>query len=306
MVLAMAAPFLVAVVLALGAGPAAARLPPATATRMLCATALTVSLTCGLVLCGAAVLGMSQLEPVAEAGHWSTSMPGNEVGPTAGILAGAAALLLFGCGAARGINAVRAALSARKVVQALPTSAAALVVVEDEAPLAYAVGGRIVVSTSMLRALRPDERRALLAHEHAHLQHHHHLYAAIVDVAAAANPFARPAARAVRRSLERWADEVAAVEVGDRRAVALGVAHAALARAHFRARTSPVPVAAALGADHGDVPARVQAMLAPSRAPHFRLCAVLVGASAVCWLASGAIVVWTHAVLELAQTVAGH
>lgn len=45
-------------------------------------------------------------------------------------------------------------------------------VLDDPVPDAYALDGllgRIVVSTAMLRALVADERRALLAHESAHL-----------------------------------------------------------------------------------------------------------------------------------------
>jgi len=47
----------------------------------------------------------------------------------------------------------------------------------------------------MLRTLSADERRALLAHEAAHLTYRHHVYTQLTDVAAAANPLLRPLRR---------------------------------------------------------------------------------------------------------------
>jgi len=49
-------------------------------------------------------------------------------------------------------------------------------IVSDARPIAYVEAGRdaaVVVSTGMLRALQPGERRAMLAHEAAHLRHRH-------------------------------------------------------------------------------------------------------------------------------------
>jgi Zn-dependent protease with chaperone function len=104
----------------------------------------------------------------------------------------------------------------------------------------------------MLAALEPDERRALLAHEQAHLRHRHDRYLLIGKLAAGL-PVLTPLAAQQRHALERWADEDAAEIVGDRSLVARAVARAALA-AHDR----PVPALAMLGAD---VPARVEALL---------------------------------------------
>jgi Zn-dependent protease with chaperone function len=310
MIALMAAPFVVAVVLALGATYLASHMPPAAATRVLCSAALTVSLTCGLMLCGAAVLGISQLAPIAAVGHWSTTMPGNEIRPVAGVVAALIAISLFASGAVRAFAALRVACQARAVALALPAPVSKLVVVDDQAPIAYALagaGGRIVVSSAMLRALASDERRVLLAHEVAHLRYRHHLYVAITDVAAAANPFLRPVAQAVCRSVERWADEVAAAEVGDRRVAARSVAHAALVRARFRGAGFPSSVTpGALGLDDGDVPARVRALLAPPSGRQVRLRVAILCASALCWFAGAVVTVWTHAVLELAQSLAGH
>jgi beta-lactamase regulating signal transducer with metallopeptidase domain len=193
---------------------------------------------------------------------------------------------------------------------ALPAAVSNLVVVDALEPVACAVagaGGRIVVSTAMLRALASDDRRVLLAHEGAHLHHRHHLYVAISDIAAAANPLLRPIARAVRRGVERWADEVAAAEVGDRRVAARSVANAALVRARFGG-AGPLPAATpgALGLDDGEVPARMRALLAPPNDRQVRLRAAILCASALCWLAGVMVTVWTHAVLELAQNLSRH
>ncbi|MGD9793907.1 MAG: M56 family metallopeptidase [Acidimicrobiia bacterium] len=130
-------------------------------------------------------------------------------------------------------------------------------VVESDRPLAYAETGKhggIVVTTAMLAALRPDERRALLAHEHAHVEHRHDRFLVVADLATGFLPLAF-AVRALRHCLERWADEEAARTVGDRTVVARAVARAALV-GHGQPTV-------ALGVLGGDVPARVEAMIRP-------------------------------------------
>ena len=127
-------------------------------------------------------------------------------------------------------------------------------------PTAFAVAGapgHVVVSTAMLNALDADERKVLLAHEAAHLRHHHHLYTQLAQLAAAANPLLRPLARVIAEGTERWADEVAAAEVGSRRLVARGLARAALARREHRHGTgaraprSPPPTASSSSGSTG-------------------------------------------------------
>jgi Zn-dependent protease with chaperone function len=115
--------------------------------------------------------------------------------------------------------------------------------VPDDIPGAYALPGftgRIVVSTAMLHALPADERAVLLAHEAAHLTHRHHAYLLTAELAAAANPLVRPSLGAVRRAVERWADEAAAAEVGDRDLAARALARAGLARGVHAAGARPV------------------------------------------------------------------
>ncbi|WP_317621392.1 M48 family metalloprotease, partial [Streptomyces sp. CBMA123] len=76
--------------------------------------------------------------------------------------------------------------------------------------------GRIVVTSGMLRALNGPERSALLAHERAHLTGRHHVFLALAEHAADLHPALRPLRAPLGYHLERWADEVAAAQVGDR------------------------------------------------------------------------------------------
>lgn len=137
-------------------------------------------------------------------------------------------------------------------------------VLPDDTPYAYAlpggVRGRIVVSTALLRVLRPAERRALFAHERAHLAAGHHRFLLVAQLAARANPFLRPLRTVVSYTTERWADEEAAREVGDRRTVARAIGRAALV-----SRGTPLPTLAGLAAP-GPVPRRVAALLGPAPA----------------------------------------
>lgn len=126
--------------------------------------------------------------------------------------------------------------------------------------------GRVVVTTALLSRLRSAERRALFAHERAHLEAGHHRFLLAVRLAARANPFLRPLRTAVSCTTERWADEDAARAVGDRRAVAVAIGRAALV-----SRGTPGPAAGPAAtlagfAAPGPVPRRVAALLGPAPA----------------------------------------
>jgi Peptidase family M48 len=136
-----------------------------------------------------------------------------------------------------------------------------ILVVPLESAVAYSLPGtpgQIVVSSGMLSRLDPDERRVLFADEQSHLRHRHHRYLLIADLAAAV-PLLRPLRNQVRFAVERWADEDAAAQVGNRELVARTLARAALAQ-------SDGAPAAALAAAGGGVPQRVEALLAGKRA----------------------------------------
>ncbi|WP_138906685.1 M56 family metallopeptidase [Streptomyces chryseus] len=148
---------------------------------------------------------------------------------------------------------------AHRTLAALP-DASEVVVLTDEVPYAYALPGspgRILVSTGMLCGLGEAERRALLAHERAHLAGRHHRLLLMVQLAGCANPLLRPLRSAVGYSTERWADEEAARVTGDRRTTARAVGKAALI-----SQRAVVPGLAAF-AEAGPVPRRVAALLGP-------------------------------------------
>ncbi len=121
-------------------------------------------------------------------------------------------------------------------------------------------GGRILVTVGMLRALDAAERRALLAHERAHLICRHHRQRAIVEFAAALNPLLIPARSAVGYLVERAADEHAATTIGDRRVAAYALATAAIAGASPAGTHRGIPPDAALGYSRFGVARRVAAL----------------------------------------------
>ena len=295
MTLAMWAPILVAVVLAASGGRLGRRLHPAVAVPLLTFAALATALAAGFVLAVAAFDAAAVLAPVAKLGHWSAAAvrPGGTASVGLGAAAGLAVGVLLAASVRRatriGIDLGHAVATCRR----LGPGAGGLVVVTDDEPDAFAlpgVRGRIVVSTGMLRVLPPDERRVLLAHERAHLAYRHEVYVQLAGLAAAANPLLRPVAREVERGVERWADEVAAAEVGDRRLAARALARAGLARAG-----SPVDARRGLAlhaaAHPGGVGARALALLQPPprrrRWPAAALIAVtLVAVSGAAWTGS--------------------
>lgn len=260
----VATPFLVSGLLWL-IGPRVGRwLPPAAATVLLTTLALVTALATGLVLSLAGFLWLAQLPQVARVGHWSSVVlrSDNWLPGATGAVAGVCAFALLLAALRRAIRAVRAIVIAARTCRRLSPAAGGLVVIEDLEPTAYAVpgfSGRIVVSTAMLRTLSAVERRALLAHEAAHLRYRHHVYTQLTDVAAAANPLLRPLRSAVGLAVERWADEAAAAETGDRHLVARALARAGVATSRVRA-PEPSTVMAAAGTS---LAVRVRALLDP-------------------------------------------
>ncbi|MGW1596310.1 M56 family metallopeptidase [Streptomyces sp. NPDC002343] len=252
-------------VLPLSAWPVArlaeTRLHPRTATRLLTAVAVVMAVCSTLCLALLMVVGTAQLPGNPLPDGWSdpevrAAVPHDEVAGRAAI----PALAVVAVACARTLwRHRRVTRRARGVLAGVPGTTVA--VLPDGTPYAYALPGgrgRIVVSTALLAGLAPAERRALFAHERAHLtaRHHRHLLAA--HLAARANPFLRPLRTAVVYTAERWADEEAARAVGDRRTVARAIGKAAL----LSPRT-PAPTLAALAAT-GPVPRRVAALLAPA------------------------------------------
>ncbi len=224
---------LIAVLILAGIAPALGRwLSPPVATRVLGAVAL-LAATATVTTLALLVIG-GGLRPIALAG-W-----GFDPDTARALLAadsvpwplGAAATMLLAIAVVRArrlIGGERAALNdLRRVVAGHDGE---LLVLDDERPYAYAVPsgpGTIIVSTAMLSTLDPAERRAMLAHERAHLSGHHHRYRLASRLAAAVNPALRQMDRQVSFQIERWADEHAANATG-RPVAARSLARAALA-----------------------------------------------------------------------------
>jgi hypothetical protein len=160
---------------------------------------------------------------------WCTSVYPDNHG--ASPLAGALALggLLFA--------AVRVVRSRRRLRDEMApwAGAAPLEVIPADEIVAFAVPGRpgsIIMSTSLLAALDPDEQSAVVAHERAHLDDGHHRYVRFAALCAAAFPPLVPLSRRVRFVTERWADERAAAAVGSRDVVARAIAKVSLTAHH--------------------------------------------------------------------------
>ncbi|MYS21810.1 M48 family metalloprotease [Streptomyces sp. SID4948] len=278
------------------AGRLGTRLTPATATVLLTCLALTVALATGLLLCLGAVIALAEAPFLSGLHHWSPAalraiLP---VPPALCAVAGLVAAVLLASAGAHLLRVVRQARRASVAAASLPSLGGDLALVEDDAAVAYTIPGRhrrIVVSTGMLRHLPAPQRRALLAHEDSHLRHHHHRYVQLGRLAAAANPSLRPVSRAVDLAVERWADESAARELGDRGAVARALAAAALASA---ARPAPE---GSLGGAWNDVGRRVDLLLRPP-ARRWLAWAVIAATILVCWSATFVAIGHLHALME--------
>jgi len=303
----VATPFLVSGLVWLTGERLGRRLPPAAAAVLLTTLALVTALATGLVLSLAGFLWLAQLPQIARVGHWSSVVlrSDNWLPGVTGAVAGVCAFGLLLAALTRAVRAVRAIVVAARTCRRLGPAAGGLVVIEDLEPTAYAVpgfSGRIVVSTAMLRTLSAVERRALLAHETAHLRYRHHVYTQLTDVAVAANPLLRPLRAAVGLAVERWADEAAAAETGDRHLVARALARAGVARSRVRA---PLPSAALAAADT-NLAVRIRALLEPPLR-HRRLAFGFVIALTACSiLAAGVAAQGAHDRLETAQATYHH
>jgi hypothetical protein len=206
-------------------------------------------------------------------------------------LLGVAALATVACGA----MSVMRSLSRHRRARRGPIPDGDLLVIQSQTPTAFAVPGRhphVVVSTGMLDLLDSDEQRAMLAHERAHLRHHHHRLIVATEVAASMLPPLWLPARRVRFATERWADQDAAREVGDASIVARAIARAALDRSD-----SMGPELALHGSD---VAARIEALTHDRDHPRLDTPSVAVGLLVAVSLT--AVVAQVHHVLAFVQT----
>ncbi|WP_326707192.1 M56 family metallopeptidase [Streptomyces cyaneofuscatus] len=237
-------------------------LHPRRAARLLAAVAVILA-TCSLVCLGLlVVVGTAQLPGNPLPDGWSDeevreAVPHDAFAGKASILALVAVTMACGFTVHRHY---RFRARAHRTLAGLP-GGGDLAVLPDDVPYAYALPGspgRVMVSTAMLSALDPAERRALLAHERAHLDGRHHRLLLATRLAGCINPLLRPLQAALVYSTERWADEEAARATGDRRLTARAVGKAALISA-----SGPAAAAMAGFAAAGPVPRRVAALLGP-------------------------------------------
>lgn len=289
----MRLPFVLPVIAALAcaavAAPLQRRARPSIAVPALAVLTVLAAIAGVSVVGGVALGWLVQIPTIEDWLGWCRYLYGHQAIPWwAGAPASALLVLMavrVGSCVARRYRAVHAPRLQSGDLEVLP--------VDD--PIAFAVPGRpghVVVSIGMLRLLDARERSVLLAHERSHLERGHHHFIAVSEVAAASVPVLRPLADHVRFATERWADEDAAVAVGDRELVARTIARAALAGAR-----EPSLALAGLG-----VAARVEALLAPPprRALHEMFLLAGTGVTLSSLLGSG---VQLHHVLALAAHV---
>ena len=291
------APLAASAVFAAVAPLVARRLPPRTATwlltggsTVLAAAAVTLPALVLLTLAG-------QWAPLASLGHWSGRLlavrqpAGPDAWAVAAAVLGGQALFVVTALWRRGVPLVRTWGAARNVP-------GPLVVVPDPHPAAFALPGwpgRIVATRGLLEVLDPAERRAVLAHEQAHLDARHDLHLVVVTLAAAAHPLLLGMPAAVRLASERWADERAATATGDRQLVARTIVRVASCR---QPRPGPHGAMAATGAD---VVARVRALVGPPVTRRPALAAALAAAALVPALSAVVAAAQTDAAFQRAE-----
>ena len=254
-------PLVLSVLFARTAPQLARQLPPHIATWMLSAGALVAAAASGSAIALLAFDAVARNPEVAARARWSDEVLRHHDPVTTPIgLAAVAAVLVF---AARFVEATlrrrSATLAAHRLAAELPATGSELSVLDSARRQAFAIPGRpgrIAVTTGMLRALDPGQRRALLAHERSHLAHHHHLHHTAVHLAAAVNPLMHHLHAAIATATERWADEDAA-SLCRRDTVADALSRAATGTG-FRVPAVVLPAAA------NDVAARVGALRAPA------------------------------------------
>jgi len=265
MAVAVYLPLLLAIALAVVAPRVARALPPPAAVWSLTVVSLAAV---GIWIVSLGLIASTAVERtcfVARHEHYSARYWRN-VDPIAVQSAIAAAVVLGLCLALLGFGLWREARAVREVRRLSRgfSGTSRMVFVDDEAPHAYAIGGRrsrIVVSRGLLQTLGAGERRAVFAHEEAHLRLHHHWHLRVLRLAAAVFPLLRPVVPAGVLAVERWADEHAAGLVGDRTLVARTLLRAALAGVG-----APTPAGVLAHSTRGDVGHRVAALIdAPPR-----------------------------------------
>lgn len=265
------------------------RLPPPVATRLV---------TVALVVVAVAAIPTTALLAIAFLAHapviglgfeWCAQAIG--VHGSVPVWLGAPAVALLGLGAVRAFRLVR---EHRRLCS---HRAGPVHVTDSDKPYAVTLPGRagqIVVSRALLELLDGQERQVVVAHERAHATHRHDRYLLAAELAAASLPPLRPLARRVSFSIERWADECAALSCGDRTLVAATIGKVALVE-HPRTVTA----FAGLG-----VASRITALLKPANRRPPR--AAIIGLWTLLTVAAAASAYQLHHLERLAAALCPH
>jgi len=314
MYVAVYLPLVLPLLAAVSARRLADRLDPRIATWLLTAATVALAAASGFALTALAATAVGQIPLLAELGDWSVQVLRRD-DPASFTLALSACVLLAAALVSAGralARRARALIDAARTARSLPEDDErdGVVVLDDPIPDAYALPGmpgRIVVSTGMLEALGEPERRALLAHECAHLAYGHYVFVTLAHLAASTNPLLRPMATAVKYATERWADEHAARVTGDRRLVAHTLANAALLTRHRTRPGTALAIASGLTgrSGPGPVPRRVIALLAGPPQRHRVLSVLALGVLTLAALSSIEAARDLETLFEIAQAAAG-
>src|SRR5437763_7731520 len=173
----------------------APRLPPRTASWILTGSSLVLAAGSTVALLLLAFAGLSLVPAVADLGHWSpeTLRSLRAVNVPASIGSG---VVLVALSILVTRTAFRYLRWARRLSRELDEHGRhGVVILPGDEPLAFSApgrGGRIAISSGMLRTLDAEERRALLAHERAHLALRHHLFLIALTLSSALNPLLGP------------------------------------------------------------------------------------------------------------------
>jgi len=187
-------------------------LRPRTAVRLLLSTSFALA-AAALTAVTMAALPLAGLFDGLADGRWSDRAFANwPAGSKALAVLAVAAVMASLARGLRELREQRRALSAvRQLRRAIgPTADGVVVVASDELDAVAVDVDLILLTRGLIRSLNADERRAVLAHERAHLANRHHRYARVAAVIAAVNPLLLGVPRTTGYLLERWADEDAA------------------------------------------------------------------------------------------------
>ena len=271
MTVLLAVPFVAGVLFVLFARMMGTTRNPDVIARWLTVGSVSIALSTSGALALLAWPLLARVPAIAAAGGWRAGAVGDGVP-----IAEPVSVLAFVLLAIVAVRLLRTAAQLGREVRRLGTAQRALaasetdpvVILDDPMPLAYAApgltvaGGRTVISIGLLDALDPAEREAVLAHEQAHLDHRHHLFTVLLELAVALNPTLATTAAHARFELERWADEDAAGATS-RTVTASALAKTALTQLEYRRGASATP-SFRLEIGRHRTSDRVAAMLDPS------------------------------------------